>query len=141
MTQEERIKQLEEEVARLKGEERKPPSKPWPKWDPTEGMRMPPSALAAMVAAVPDRLMADIVADNRRGLEPRSIIPPEPRPKLQTKGSGFVDPIPLRSPPGIEILDRVMDRQDELDKRSAAAKRVDDAMKSLVVAPPDRRGL
>jgi hypothetical protein len=47
----------------------KPPEpfkpEPYQRYDPTAGMCMPPSALAAMVAAVPDRLIKEIVRDNQ----------------------------------------------------------------------------
>ena len=38
---------------------------PYQRYDPTAGMCMPPSALAAIVAAVPDRLIKEIVRDNQ----------------------------------------------------------------------------
>jgi hypothetical protein len=38
---------------------------PYQRYDPTEGMRMPPSALRAMVEVAPDRLIKEIVRDNR----------------------------------------------------------------------------
>ena len=47
----------------------KPPEpfkpEPYQRYDPTAGMCMPPSALAAIVAAVPDRLIKEIVRDNQ----------------------------------------------------------------------------
>jgi hypothetical protein len=75
--------------------------------------------LAAMVEAMPDRLMRDIVNDQRRGVAAPSSLaskpdapPVEPRPK----GSGWQDAAPLAPPPGIALLDRMMDAQDQRDK-------------------------
>src|SRR5262245_56815697 len=127
-TIEQRIAEPEAELAKLKGEPARP-STPQQRYDPTDYMRMPQSALQAMVRAVPDRLMSDIVADNRHSLEPMSMIAEPQRAAEPTKGSGFSEPIPLMPPPGVEILVQIMDVQDELDKRAAVAKRVDDAMK------------
>ena len=80
------IEELKQEVAALKtalsGKEDKPPPKkefveqPYQRYDPTAGMSMPPSALQAMVAAVPDRMLRDIVHDNRNApTSPISTIP------------------------------------------------------------------
>jgi hypothetical protein len=120
MNHEQRIAELEKELAKLKGEEPRP-SEPWPKFDPTAQMTMPPSAVAAMVAAVPDNIMRDIVGDARRSVEPRSMIAEaqrteEPKPK----GTGFIDPVPLRPPPGVKLLDEMMDVEAAKD---AAMKR------------------
>src|SRR5260370_39309999 len=52
MSDEERIANLEAEIAELKRKAEPPkpfvPKKPMPKYDPTEGMRLPPSAVKAM---------------------------------------------------------------------------------------------
>jgi hypothetical protein len=69
------VAELRKEVEALKtalsGKEDKPPPKkefveqPYQRYDPTERMSMPPSALRAMVEAVPDRLIKAIVRDNQ----------------------------------------------------------------------------
>ena len=91
-----------------------------------------PNTVQAMADCVDDRLMSDIVSDFRSGLaRPASMAstpdtpPPEPK-----KGTGFVDPIPIKPPPGVAICDQMMDVQDELDRRSAVASRVDEAIRS-----------
>jgi hypothetical protein len=48
---------------------------PYQRYDPTANMRMPDSALRAMVEAVPDRLMRDVIRDNRAPSGPTSAIP------------------------------------------------------------------
>jgi hypothetical protein len=75
--------------------------------------------LAAMMEAVPDNLMASIVADQRRGVAAPSSLasnPNAPQPEPRPKGSGWQDAAPLAPPPGIDILDRMMDQQDRRDK-------------------------
>jgi hypothetical protein len=58
---------------------------PYERYDPTAGMCMPPSALAAMVNAVPDRVLRDIVHDNRGPRTPTGTIP---RSEQLTGGGG-----------------------------------------------------
>jgi hypothetical protein len=68
MTAKEELAALKREVEELKAKLSPPKPfvpEPYQRYDPTENMRMPPSALAAMVAAVPDRLIKDIVRDNQ----------------------------------------------------------------------------
>jgi hypothetical protein len=68
MTAKEELEELKRQVAELKAKLDPPKPfvpEPYQRYDPTEGMSMPPSALAAMVAAVPDRLIKDIVRDNQ----------------------------------------------------------------------------
>jgi hypothetical protein len=57
-------KRIEELEAKAKPPEPFKPA-PYEPIDWTARMTMPPSALAAMVAAVPDRLIKDIVRDNQ----------------------------------------------------------------------------
>jgi hypothetical protein len=99
MNHEQRIAELEKELAKLKGEKPRP-SEPWQKYDPTAQMTMPPSAVAAMVAAVPDNIMRDIVGDARRSVQPRSMIAePQRTEDPKPKGTGSIDPIPIKPPP------------------------------------------
>jgi hypothetical protein len=90
----------------------------------------------AMLEAVPDRLMRDIVNDQRRGVsEPSSMATapgaraPEPR-----GGTGWIDAQPLKPPPGVDILDRMMDAEDAKDR---AAQIVEAAMARRVARPTD----
>jgi hypothetical protein len=70
-----------------------------------------------------DKLMADIVGDSRRGdIHARaSVIPPPKATSQQSEATpqkpthGWVDPVPLRSPPGLEHVDRLVDQQDRRD--------------------------
>jgi hypothetical protein len=69
MSDKDEIAALKARVAELEARSPKPPKpfkpQPYQRYDPTEGMSMPPSALRAMVEAVPDRLIKEIVRDNR----------------------------------------------------------------------------
>jgi hypothetical protein len=78
---------------------------------------LPPSAVRDMVAAVGDRMVADIVQDQRGRAAPSA----EPS-KPVTKTSGWQEPRPLSAPPGIALADRLVDQQDALDKAEAVAK-------------------
>jgi hypothetical protein len=51
------------------------PFVPQQRYDPTAGMSMPPSALAAMVAAEPGNFMRDVVRDSRAPSGPTGMIP------------------------------------------------------------------
>jgi len=109
MNHEQRIAELEKELAKVKGEKPRP-SEPWQKYDPTAQMTMPASALAAMVAAVPDRLVADIVGDARRQSALKPLNPDTPKP--QQKGTGWRDEtgFPDRTH-DFELMDRIVESQ------------------------------
>jgi hypothetical protein len=106
---------LKREVEELKAKLFPPkPFKPQPhqQYDPTAGMRMPPSALAAMVAVVPSNFMRDVVRDNRAPTGPTGAIPTSQQSSggggpVNVAGGGkvWVDPAPLRPPPGINWVD------------------------------------
>jgi hypothetical protein len=69
--------------------------------------------------AVDDKLMAEIVSDFRRGpSQPSGLLgPSKPEP---VKRSAAVER-PLESPPGVAILDRLMDNIDAADRRRKEA--------------------
>jgi hypothetical protein len=116
---EERIAKLERELAELKAQVKPAPEppkarEPWPKYDPTEGFRMPASAVQAMVDVVPD--MRAIVEEQRHGRsEPGGFLGPE-KTVAKEKGSGWRNPTPLEPPPGVAICDQLMDVQDKIDR-------------------------
>jgi hypothetical protein len=75
-----------------------------------------------MSKAVDDKLMREIVNDQRRGVsQPSSMIPEPPKGEPKPKGSGWVEPRPLESPPGVAILDKIMDQADAADRRRLEA--------------------
>jgi hypothetical protein len=73
-----------------------------------------------MRMAVPDNLLRSIVDDNRNpSTSPSSMAGPvkavERRPNVAVE-------VPLRSPPGIDACDRLMDAADAVDKAELRAK-------------------
>jgi hypothetical protein len=74
--------------------------------------------------AVNDRLMADIVADARRGIsESASMIPPSREP-VKPKGTGWVDAAPLKAP-DTRWVDAQIDAQDQRDQAAAIKQRIE----------------
>jgi hypothetical protein len=141
MTDEERIANLERELAELKAKAEPPepykPEKPWPKYDPTEGLRMPASAVKPMVDVVRDpedqKYNPQAWAQTKVG-EPGGFLGPEKKPleealtpdKPKSEGPeylkperprGWRNPTPLGPPSGVAIIDQMVDVQDALDKR------------------------
>jgi hypothetical protein len=114
-----RIAKLERELAELKAQVKPPvkppePQKPWPKYDPTEGFRLPASAVKAMVDVVPD--FRGIAQEQKHGRsEPGFLKPTEAGPVV--RGTGWQNPEPLGNPPGIKYVDQLIDVQDAVDKR------------------------
>jgi hypothetical protein len=125
-------KQTDDEIAALKARveelERaaKPPEPfvptPHQQYDPTANMSMPRSALQAMVAAVPDHMLRDIVRDHRGA--PTGPSPMSPSSSSQGggpanvagSGTGWAREIPLGPPPGIRYVDQQLDHADAVDK-------------------------
>ena len=92
------------------------PSAPWPRFqfDPTAGASMSPAAMREMMNAVPDRLMSELAADSRK---PNPVTGfRQPQSPSQVRGTGWRDEIKLEPPPGISILDKLMDAQDKIDR-------------------------
>jgi hypothetical protein len=66
----------------------------------------------AMLDAVPDKLMRDIVNDHRRGVSPPSSLASTPgAPPPPARLSGWSEPAPLGPPPGINYVDALCDAQ------------------------------
>ena len=86
--------ELDELKAQLPPEPEFKPKAPMPRFDPTEGFSMPLSAVKAMCDVVPDRMMADIVREQKAGLSaPSGFGAPGPKgEKPVERGSGWQDP-------------------------------------------------
>ena len=114
---------LKRQVNELKDQLNPPPRQPstHPRFDPTEGMSMPASAMRDLINAVPESVMRGIVADS---FKPNPITgggaPSQSQPVQRS--SGWRDEVPISSPPGIAICDRMMDEQDRIDKAELAMK-------------------
>jgi len=123
MTAKDELAALKREVEELKAKLSPPkPLVPQPhqQYDPTAGMCMPPSALAAMVAAVPSNFMRDVVRDNRAARTPATIPSSQPtgggQANVPGSGTGWGHSTPLGPPPGVAQADRLMDAQDACDR-------------------------
>ena len=87
---------------------------------------MPASAVQALAEAVPDQLVKDIVADNRRGVpEPSGLLGPSTGGSPTVKGSGWQKPTPLEPPSGVRYVDQIADHFAALDKAEAIADAID----------------
>ena len=128
----ERVAALERELAELKGAlagkedkpEPKEPFKPEPYQpiDWTARMSMPPSALAAMVAAEPRGFMQGVVRDNRGPSTPTSMIPGSQQASsagpanVAGSGTGWAREIPLGPSLHQRYVDQQIDAQDQRDR-------------------------
>ena len=94
--------------------------------DYTEGMSMPRSAMQAMIDAVPETVMREIRADARKpnptqaSQSPLTTTSSQSQP--QRRGSGWIEPRPLESPPGLKYVDAQLDAQDAKDRVELAHK-------------------
>jgi hypothetical protein len=123
------VDDLRKQVAELKDRIDPPPRQPSThrRYDPTEGMSMPRSAMQAMIDAVPFSLMSDIRADARK---PNPVTAsPAPQATTQKRGTGWIEERKLEPPPGIAILDRIMDVRDANDKTDLAMRLAMSAVK------------
>jgi hypothetical protein len=77
---------------------------------------MPQSAVDAMTSVVDDKLMSQLVADSRRTNDP-GWLPTEKADPEKQRGSGWSPLDPIGPPPGIKIMDQMMDVQDALDRK------------------------
>jgi len=126
------IAALRAEVEALKSALARKEDKPEPKapfapayqrYDPTERMTMPMSALQAMVAAEPRGFMQGVVRDNRGPSTPTSMIPSSHQPtggggpaNVPGSGTGWIDPRPLGPSPHHRYVDQQIDAQDRRDR-------------------------
>jgi hypothetical protein len=129
-----KVAKLEAELTALKAQLPKPaePEKkrePWPRYDPTEGFRMPASAAQAMARVVPDVKSGgfDKTAwDRNKGPgEPGGFGPPNMHSgaKSVERGSGWENPRPLSgSVPGLRYIDQQLDVADAIDKGEAVKR-------------------
>jgi hypothetical protein len=128
MPDDDELSKLKKEIADLKQRIDPPPRQPstHPRFDPTEGMSMPRSAMQAMIDAVPDRLMNELRSD---ALKPNpmtlsgGVTKPTATESPKSIGKkGWIGERPLSPPPGIAIMDRMMDEQDRIDRAELALR-------------------
>jgi hypothetical protein len=127
MTAKEELAALKREVEELKAKLSPPKPfvpEPYQRYDPTAGMCMPPSALAAMVAAVPDHVIREIAMRDNRAPTGRPGMIPSPTQgtgdrapaNVPRSGTGWAHERPLGPPPGIRYVDAQLDAQDAKDR-------------------------
>jgi hypothetical protein len=125
---EDELTALKARIAELEARTKPPPPAPpapkgFSRWDPTAGMSMPASALREMANAIPDSMVRDIAMRDGRapsGPSAQGAIPSsQSLSNVRVGGggtSGWAREIPLSNPPGVAILDRIMDHQDAVDR-------------------------
>jgi hypothetical protein len=103
---------------------------------------MPPSALRAMVEAVPDRVIREIAMRDGRaptgrpGMIPNSQQPISPSPSAGD-GTGWAREIPICPPPGLRYVDAQLDAQDAKDRQELIEKKArEQAMQKLAERKP-----
>jgi hypothetical protein len=80
--------------------------------------------LYRMTRACPTSLMQDIANDLRSGpARPSSIIPDNNRSAPAAPGSGWQKERPLRAPEGVNLIDRMCDTADALERIQTAHER------------------
>ena len=131
-----RIAALEKELATLKAQVKPTDDagipadrKPWPKYDPTEGFRLPASAAKAMAQIVPD-LKPKAGFDAHAHVQTKIAAPggfgPETKPQGEppVRGTGSQKEQPLSPPPGIRHIDAIAEHFAEVDRAQDATKRI-----------------
>jgi hypothetical protein len=122
-----RIAALENENAELKRRVEALEPKPKVEFKPgewkgprdwTEGMSMDRATMAAFAAAVPDHLVRSVVSDNMRSAP---VAKPAEGPVVPSE-RGWRDQVPLEHPPGVKIIDQMMDAEDVVWRRELAKK-------------------
>src|SRR6266436_1079827 len=132
-TLEQRIAALEAELKEAKAKEAKAaeppkPRQPWPKYDPTEGMMMPASAVKPMADLIPTPkpspgFNAHSWAQTKPGVPGGFGEPPKTgTAKGVKRGSGWVEPTPLSPVPGLKYVDQQIDVADAIDRRELERK-------------------
>jgi hypothetical protein len=81
-----------------------------------------------MAQAVPSKVVRDIVSDNRHSVGGPSSIAASNKTTFedrepQERGTGWAKETPIRPPEGIEWVDRLVDAQDEKDRRERERER------------------
>jgi hypothetical protein len=134
------LAKLRKEVADLKQRIDPPPRQPstYQPIDYTQGMSMDRETMQVMIDGSKS-FIADLRADARRSLvtEPSSPAATTKEQRIadslkgtssaaqsqpQRRGSGYRDEAPLGPPPGIDLMDRMMDAQDAQDRIELARK-------------------
>ena len=90
-----------------------------------------PEWMRDMIAAEPRGFMQDIVQASRHRSQSASPIPGRTRPDEDdppAKGTGWSAAVPLKPPPGIEIVDRLCIEQDKRDRAAMVKVKLETAL-------------
>ena len=147
MTNKDEIAALKKKVEELEAKLSPPKPfvpQPYEPIDWTARMSMPPSALAAMVAAEPRGFMAGVVRDNRGPTGPTGAIPRSQQAgsgggsaNVPGSGTGWAREIPIGPPPGLRYVDAQLDAQDAKDRQELIEKKArEQAMQKLAEGKP-----
>ena len=122
---------MADQKAEIEALKPKPPpapfvDKPHQRYDPTEGMSMPRSALEAMIAAEPRGFMHDVALRDARAPNTSAMIPNQP----SNRGGDVREPLrgyssPLSNPPGTgpgSQADKIVDEFDRRDRAELARR-------------------
>jgi len=85
-----------------------------------------------MVEAVGTDVIQDLVADSRRRYTAER--KPEPEP---VRGTGWVEPAPLKPPDGINIIDAMCEAQDRADRADRLREEMERRKALAELAPPE----
>jgi hypothetical protein len=85
--------------------------RPFERINPLDRLSMPPSALEELVKNVPSDVTRDLVNDQRRSI-PQSTSLAEPK-----RGSGWAEPLELKPPPGINVIDAMCLAEDIKERK------------------------
>jgi hypothetical protein len=87
---------------------------------------MPVSAIDDLARAVPDKLMSEIVNDQRRGVPaPSGLAGPSEPNGPSVRGDGWQKPTPLEPPSGIKYVDQIADHFAAMDREQALGDAID----------------
>jgi hypothetical protein len=120
-----RIAELQKQIDELKAHHNRPPPQftpePYQPRDWTAGATMDRETKRDLAKAFPDSLVRDLRSDAFKpnpvtGATPAQLTPDRPGGVQITRGTGYRDAVPLGPPPGISLLDKLVDAQDALDR-------------------------
>jgi hypothetical protein len=112
---EDELAALKARISELEAKVSPPPKKefvpePYQRYDPTEGMRMPPSALREMAQHPCNQVMRGVIQDRHAPTGRPGMIPSSgsggPPSSSKSSTPGWVDPRPLGPQPGIDLIDK-----------------------------------
>jgi hypothetical protein len=87
-----------------------------------------------MLRTVPDSLMRDLVEDGRRGISQSASMLPDQRSKPVERGTGWVEPRPVRPPDGAEpggLIDQMVEADTQRQRQVTINTRLAELQQQL----------